>query len=93
MTMGIKLRKKCPYCRHWFIANPRLKERQIACFNKECQKKRQRILWYKWRRENSDYFKNHYKTYMKDWFKSHPKYLKKYRQNKKLLFTKQQKLG
>lgn len=81
--MQIKLiRKRCLFCRHWFIAHSRLKEKQIACFNKKCQKKRQRISWYRWYIKNSDYFENYYKTYVKEWLTLHPGYLKKYRKKK-----------
>lgn len=81
--MKIKvIRKRCRYCRPWFTAHPRLKERQIACFNKECQNKEKKDSQKRWLAKNPNHFKTWYNDYLKEWLSKHPCYLKKYRKNK-----------
>ena len=82
-SMQIKLlRKRCPFCRHWFTVHRRLKERQIACFNQECQQKSKKNSQRQWLKKNRGYFKDWYNYYLKGWLSKHPGYLKEYRRQK-----------
>ncbi len=53
-----KLRKKrCPFCKERFWPHPRVKDRQRACREPECQKKRRAQTQKAWREKNRDYWK------------------------------------
>ena len=72
------MRKRCRYCRHWFNADPRVKERQIACEKPECKKKRKEQSQRLWVARNPHYFEDRYEN-TRAWLKVHPGYLRKWR--------------
>ena len=72
-------KKKCPYCVSYFIPNPKVGDRQKTCGNHTCQKELKRENNKRWRRENTDYFKNEYPRFQ-EWLHKYPDYLKQYRE-------------
>jgi len=74
-------RKHCCYCEELFSSDPRQKEKQITCGKPECQRQRRRHNSRLWRRKNQGYYGQRYAHYGKAWSKSHPGYLKRYRQS------------
>lgn len=59
--------KRCLYCGKYFTPDYRVKERQKACGDPGCRKKRKKAAQKAWVRKNPDYFANHYETYVKPW--------------------------
>ena len=53
-------KRPCRICRRWFLANPRLKDRQMTCGDSECQKQWHRRKCAQWNRANVDYFRSNY---------------------------------
>jgi hypothetical protein len=53
-------KRPCRICKHWFLPNPRLKERQKTCGSQKCQKAWHRKICTQWNRKNVDYFKSNY---------------------------------
>lgn len=76
--MAIK-RKRCRYCKDWFIPEPNIKN-QVACGKALCRKASSKEAQKKWLEKNPDYFKGRYPD-TKEWLKKHPGYLKRYRQS------------
>lgn len=74
-------RKRCRFCDQLFRPDPRQKKKQKTCGRPECQRQRRRHNSRRWRRENKGYHEQRYAHYGKAWFKSHPGYLKDYRQS------------
>ena len=61
METGDECRKRpCRICRHWFMPNPRLKDRQKTCGDPECQRKWHKKKCTEWNRKNPDYFRANY---------------------------------
>ena len=61
MGIGDECRKRpCRICRHWFMPNPRVKDRQKTCGDPECQKKWRKKKCTEWNRKNPDYFSANY---------------------------------
>lgn len=73
-------RKKCPYCKSFFIPHPRVGKRQKTCGKPDCRKRLKAKNNRRWRRKNPDYFQNDYHR-VKTWLDEHPGYLKTYREN------------
>jgi len=48
--------KQCKFCGKFFIPDPRVKERQKACSNPECKKKRKKASQDAWVQKNPGYF-------------------------------------
>ena len=71
-------RKKCVFCGRYFVPNPRVGDRQKACFREECKRERQARSWKRWFKKNPDYFRGRY-DYVKEWLREQPDYLKHYR--------------
>ena len=70
---GFMLRKKkCRYCGEWFKPLHRLKSRQIACFNPDCQASHKRIL------DKKEKAKELRRLNSKDWQKEHKLWISKY---------------
>ena len=72
-------RKKCPYCRTFFVPDPRVGQRQKTCGNPSCKKALNAKNNARWRKENPDCCRNDYPR-VKQWLDHHPGYLKQYRQ-------------
>lgn|GEM_PF-2063558 len=87
MAGKIYLEKICPYCYIKFTPHPKVGDRQICCGTESCKRQHKKELNRKWRKNNPDYFKGRYQTYLKPWLIRHPDYLKNYRQNKKTTST------
>lgn len=49
-------KRPCSFCGSWFQPDLRVGDRQYACSNPKCQKKRRRRKQAKWRHDNPDYF-------------------------------------
>lgn len=74
--------KQCLFCDRWFHPHPRVRDKQIACSQRECQRERHRQSHARWRTNNPDHSQGHF-HYLehKNWL-SKPKnadYLKNYR--------------
>jgi hypothetical protein len=65
-------RKRCKYCRRLFSPDPRVKEKQKACFRDECKKKRKQEAQRKWLEKNRGYYEGRYLE-LKEWFEQNPK--------------------
>ena len=72
-------RKRCRYCKRLFLPDPRVGKRQKTCGDPLCQKAHKVEYNARWRRRNSDYFRNDYPR-VKEWLDQHPGYLTQYRQ-------------
>jgi len=72
-------RRRCPYCLHLFIPDPRRKERQATCGNQECRQKRKRQSDKEWRSRHQDYFLGIYQQ-QKEEYGTRAEYKKQYRQ-------------
>ncbi|MBI4801003.1 MAG: hypothetical protein HY796_00600 [Elusimicrobia bacterium] len=70
-------KKRCRYCRDWFIPDPRTPH-QKTCSKPACRKKRIEQAQKNWVKKNPYYFGNDYMR-VKQWLKAHPGYLAKYR--------------
>ena len=53
-------RRRCPFCRRWFHAHPRLQQRQKTCGRPECRQKQKRKFNQQWRTKHPDYFRGVY---------------------------------
>lgn len=73
-------RKKCPYCRTFFVPDPRVGQRQKTCGNPSCKKALKAKNNARWRKENPDCCRNDYPR-IKQWLDQHPGYLQRYREN------------
>jgi hypothetical protein len=73
-------RKKCPYCRTFFVPDPRVGQRQKTCGNPSCKKARKAKNNARWRKENPDCCRNDYPR-IKQWLDHHPGYLQRYRES------------
>ena len=58
--------KRCLFCGRYFQPDPRVKEKQKACFREECRKARKLLAQSQWCRRNPDYFRGRYE-YVKQW--------------------------
>lgn len=61
--------KRCLFCGKYFTPDDRVKERQKACFNPECKKKRKKTAQDAWVHKNPGYFTGRY-PYVKEWRKN-----------------------
>lgn len=71
--------RRCPHCRRLFIADPRLKERQVTCGRQECRQGRKRESNKEWRSQHPDYFRGIYQQ-QKESYGTRAGYKKLYRQ-------------
>lgn len=71
-------RKKCAFCGQYFSPNPRVGDRQKACFRKECRRRRKALAQQRWLEKNPNYFHGRYEN-TRAWLDQHPEYLKEYR--------------
>lgn len=60
--------KRCLFCGKYFTPDPRVKERQKACFDPRCKKKRKKTAQDAWSGKNPGYFTGRY-PYIKSWRK------------------------
>ncbi len=76
----------CCVCEVRFHAHVRLKNRQITCGAKKCQKKRHHQTLKKWRRANSGYQKRreYHEGFWKKYRRDHPQSTKRNRDQAKL---------
>ena len=58
--------KQCLFCGCFFVPDHRAKQRQKACFNPECKKKRKKTAQDAWVKKNPGYFAGRY-PYVKAW--------------------------
>lgn len=75
--MGTR-RRRCKICRELFHPDPRLKERQYACFKVACQRIRQFQNVKDWYLRNPQVLAYRYQQ-TRLWFKAHPSYSRKRR--------------
>jgi len=71
--------RRCRYCRHEFIPDPRTPHQQV-CRRKTCRRKRKTDSQARWLANSPDYFKGpdqYLRT--KAWLAKHPGYLRRYR--------------
>jgi hypothetical protein len=66
---GLPVVKRCLFCGKYFTPDHRVKQRQKACFDPGCRKKRKKAAQDAWVQRNPDYFDDLYKTYVKPWRK------------------------
>jgi len=60
------LTKRCAYCGRYFVPDPRAGNRQKACRDEPCRKKRKQQAQQGWSRKNPGYFRGRY-GYVKEW--------------------------
>ncbi len=58
--MQICKKRPCRICRRWFRPDPRLKDRQMTCGKKQCQREWHRKQCAQWNKDNPEYFKSDY---------------------------------
>jgi hypothetical protein len=61
--------KQCLYCGRYFVPDHRVKERQKACADPGCRKKRKKAAQEAWVQRNPGYFDHLYEVYVKPWRK------------------------
>ncbi|MEO0248791.1 MAG: hypothetical protein ABIN58_04480 [candidate division WOR-3 bacterium] len=61
------MRKQCLFCGQFFHPDPRVGTRQQACGRPACGQARKREAQQRWRQHNPEYFKHHYRDYVKPW--------------------------
>ncbi len=71
-------RKRCRFCRCLFYVDPRVKDKQYACRDVDCQKQRKRSNQANWVSRHPGYFKGRYRN-TRRWLDDHPGYLSEYR--------------
>jgi hypothetical protein len=70
--------KRCPYCKNPFTPNPRVRQRQRTCGHAACQEALKKENNARWREENPECCRHDYPR-VKAWLDRHPDYLKHYR--------------
>lgn len=78
MASTRRRRKRCRFCGELFLADPRLRSRQVACSKAECRRARKQASQRRWVQRNAEYFKGRYYN-TKKWLEAHPDYLAEYR--------------
>jgi hypothetical protein len=73
------VRKRCRYCGSWFIADPRVGDRQKAC-STHCQRLRKKENNRIFSKNNPGYWRGRY-DYVKRWRQKHPDYQRQWRAN------------
>jgi hypothetical protein len=63
------LTKRCAYCGRYIVPDPRAGNRQKACRDEPCRKKRTQQAQQGWSRKNPGYFRGRY-GYVKEWRRS-----------------------
>ena len=58
--------KRCLFCGRYFRPDPRVAQRQKACFRNRCKKARKQLAQSRWCERNSGYFQGRY-WYVKQW--------------------------
>jgi len=53
-------KRPCRVCGRWFMADPRLKDRQMTCGSPQCKREWHRRKCAQWNKENIDYFRANY---------------------------------
>ena len=71
-------RKRCRFCRCLFYPDPRVKDKQYACRDADCQKQRKQTNQSDWVSRHPGYFKGRYPN-TRRWLDEHPGYLAEYR--------------
>ena len=73
-------KKRCEFCKEYFLPNPRTYTNQTCCSKLRCRKKRKARTCKNWRDKNSGY--DQYRKEKKSkWAKEYPDYWQKYRRN------------
>ncbi|MFQ5870516.1 MAG: hypothetical protein ACE5JC_11490 [Candidatus Zixiibacteriota bacterium] len=65
-------KRRCRYCGRWFIADPRVGDRQKAC-SRQCQRLRKKENNHIFSKNNPGYWHGRYE-YVKQWRQKHPGY-------------------
>jgi hypothetical protein len=60
------LGKRCLFCGQFFVPDPRVGERQKACHQEPCKKRRKTAAQRRWCQNNPGYFEGRY-PYVKQW--------------------------
>jgi hypothetical protein len=63
---GVGVVKRCHFCGRYFVPDGRVKEKQKACFDPRCKKKRKKAAQDAWSRNNPGYFTGRY-PYVRSW--------------------------
>ena len=84
------VKKRCEFCRKWFLPDPRTFRTQKCCSDSECRKKRKAMADKNWRKNNPRY-NDYRKEKIKSWAKEYPDYWKKYRKEHPVYVEKDNK--
>jgi hypothetical protein len=60
------LGKRCLFCGRYFVPDPKVGERQKACYREPCKKRRKALAQRAWCDRNPGYFQGRY-PYVKQW--------------------------
>jgi len=71
--------KQCPYCQRFLTLNPRVRKQRKTCGRPSCQKALNRDNSARWRQEHPESCHPDYPR-VKVWLDRHPGYLKRYRE-------------
>jgi hypothetical protein len=71
-------KRRCPHCRHLFVPDPRLKERQKTCGREECCRNQKRQSNKEWQSLHPDYYRGIYPQ-QKEAYGTRAEYKKRYR--------------
>jgi len=71
--------KRCPYCQKFLTLNPRVRKRRKTCGRPSCQKVLNKENSARWRQQHPDCCRGDYPR-VKVWLDRHPGYLKRYRE-------------
>lgn len=75
---GVVGQKRCVYCGRYFKPDRRVKDRQKACKDEGCRRRRKKEAQRRWVEANPGYFKGRY-GYVKEWRGRHPGYQRLWR--------------
>ncbi len=73
-------RRFCPYCKRWFVPNPRCRDRQKACSDPACKKARKADAQKRWlaKPENKDWWRGSENVQrVREWREKTPQYWKR----------------
>lgn len=73
-------KRRCKFCRRWYLPDPRTYRRQIACSIPDCRNARRRQANKRWQLQRPGY--QHYRrAKVRDWAGNYPQYWRRYRAN------------
>lgn len=81
---GIQSKQKhCLFCGQFFKSDPRVGDRQVACANSACRRRRKQAAQHDWVRRNPDYFRGR-SAETRAWRLKNPGYQKAWRARRRL---------